>query len=66
MPKKKFSSKEKRAYYIGFGAAMGGAQWGFIKKGTKNFSSAEKKSFNNGFDDFFMRNSKKEKKGGRK
>ena len=53
--KKQFSSEERKAYYMGVGAAIGFGKSAEIKRVTSNMTAEEKKSFNNGFDDRIMR-----------
>ena len=48
---KKYSAAEKKAYYMGLGAAIGFGKG--IKKTMSKMSVAEKNSFRNGFDSRF-------------
>ena len=49
--KSQYSAAEKRAYYIGVGAAMGLGKWPHVKRNMDKLSPLEKESFKNGFDD---------------
>ena len=53
--KPKFSSAEKKAYYIGIGAAIGLGKFAHIKRYMSNLSALEKQSFKNGFDDRLLK-----------
>ena len=52
MPKKakKYSSAEKKAYYMGLGAARTGGRVEFIKKFASGLPDRERRSFYNGVD----------------
>ena len=59
--KKSYSAAEKRAYYIGYGMAIG-----FMKHGKKYkamLNPVEQKSYGNGFDDYIFSMNKNKKKG---
>lgn len=53
--KKKYSYKEKKAFYLGVGAAIGCGRTSQIKRVTAKMTPEEKKSFYNGFDDYSIR-----------
>ena len=55
MEKKKYSANERKAYYMGIGAAIGFGRVSEIKKVVSSMTKAEKESFYNGFDDRFTR-----------
>lgn len=50
--KRKYSYKEKRAYFMGKGAAIGFGRASQIKKVTSRMTKEEKESFYNGFDEY--------------
>ena len=59
--KKSYSAAEKRAYYIGYGMAIG-----FMKHGKKYkgmLTAQEQESYGNGFDDYISNMNKNKKKG---
>ena len=60
--KKTYSAAEKKAYYMGFGAALVGAKVERIKKVMVSMSPAVKESYKNGLDDGYMKNVQKSKK----
>lgn len=60
--KKTYSAAEKKAYYMGYGAALVGAKFERIKKVMGNMSPAIKESYKNGLDDGYMKNVQKPKK----
>lgn len=66
MAGKKFSWKEKRAYYMGLGAAIGFGRVSGIKKVADKMSKEEKRSFYNGFDDYSANKKVEVQKSGRK
>ena len=51
---KKYSAAEKKAYYMGLGAAIGFGRLKEIKKARSKMSVAEKESFGNGFDAYLF------------
>lgn len=51
MEKKKYSVKERKAYYMGVGACIGLGKVAEIKKAARKMSPSERESFYNGFDD---------------
>ena len=52
--RKRYTQNERKAYYVGVGAAMGfmNSRHSTIKKSKVTMTKAEHESFNNGFDDF--------------
>ena len=60
--KRTFSALEKKAYYMGFGAAVAGGEARKIKKFMDGLSPAIKESYKNGLDDGYMKNLQKPKK----
>ena len=60
--KKTYSAAEKKAYYMGFGAAKTGGNVGRIKRLMKDMSPKIKESYKNGFDDGLSDNMKNPKK----
>ena len=48
---KQYSAAERKAYYMGIGAAIGFGKVSEIKKATSKMSEKEKRSFYNGVDD---------------
>lgn len=62
MEKKNYSAKERKAYYMGIGAAIGFGRLSEIKKVVSSMTKAEKESFYNGFDD---RSTRQKRKGGK-
>lgn len=55
---RRFTVEERRAYYMGVGAAIGFGKISAIKRAANKMRPAEKKSFYNGFDDGFMKKNK--------
>lgn len=55
---KRYTSAERKAYYMGVGAAIGFGKTREIDKVRKRLSPIEKKSFYNGFDDYLERRSR--------
>ena len=53
---RRFTAEERRAYYMGVGAAIGFGKVSAIKRAANKMSPMAKKSFYNGFDDRFMKN----------
>ena len=51
LKKPQYSAAEKRAYYIGVGAAVGMGNVKNVKRYMGKLSPLEKQSFKNGFDD---------------
>lgn len=60
--KQTYSAAEKKAYYMGFGAAVAGAKFERIKKVMGTMSPAIKESYKNGLDDGYLVNVRKPKK----
>ena len=60
--KKTYSAAEKKAYYMGFGAAKSGGNISAIKKIMNSMSPKLKESYKNGLDDGFLDNVKTRKK----
>ena len=60
--KTKYSAVEKKAYYMGYGAALAGGEAKKIKNVMSNLSPAAKESYKNGLDDGYMKNVQKSKK----
>lgn len=48
---KRYSAAERKAYYMGVGAAIGFGKVSEIKRAANRMSETEKRSFYNGFDD---------------
>ncbi len=59
--KKTYSAEEKKAYYMGMGAALVGAKAERIKKVMGSMSPAIKESYKNGLDDGYLKNMRKSK-----
>ena len=60
--KKSYSAAEKKAYYMGYGAAVAGAKFERLKKVMVNMPPAIKESYKNGLDDGYLKNVQKPKK----
>jgi hypothetical protein len=60
--KKTYSAEEKKAYYMGYGAAVAGAKFERIKKVMVNMPPVIKESYKNGLDDGYLKNVQKMKK----
>ena len=60
--KKTYSAEEKKAYYMGMGAALVGARAERIKKVMGSMSPAAKASYMNGLDDGYLKKSRGNKK----
>lgn len=60
--KKTYSAEEKKAYYMGMGAALVGAKAERIKKFMGNLSPAVKASYMNGLDDGYLKKTRGNKK----
>jgi len=52
---KRYSAKEKKAYYMGLGAGIGFGKTQSIKKAVSKMTKEEKQSFYNGFDDYSIK-----------
>ena len=52
---KQYSAKEKKAFYIGVGAAVGFGRVKEIKRVMNKMTVAERESFKNGFDDQLLK-----------
>ena len=59
--KKSYSAAEKKAYYMGYGAAQSGGNVGKIKKIMSDMPPKIKESYKNGFDDGLVSNLKNKK-----
>ena len=59
---KTYSAAEKKAYYMGYGAAVAGAKFERIKKVMVNMPPAIKESYKNGLDDGYLKKRSKTKK----
>lgn len=57
-----FSAAEKKAYYMGVGAALAGGRVSLIQKVMRSMSPAVKESYKNGLNDGFAKNVTKPKK----
>ena len=55
---KRYSAKEKKAYYMGIGAGIGFGKTQGIKKAVNEMTKEEKQSFYNGFDDYSLKQKK--------
>ena len=53
-----YTATERKAYYMGVGAAIGFGKISEIKKTAGRMSEAEKRSFYNGFDNRLQRRGK--------
>lgn len=56
--KPQYSAAEKRAYYIGVGAAVGMGNVKSVKRYMGKLSPLEKESFKNGYDDHLLKRNK--------
>ena len=52
---KRYSAAERKAYYIGIGAAIGLGRTQNIKRATSKMDEKEKRSFYNGFDETMLK-----------
>lgn len=52
---KRYSAKEKKAYYMGIGAGIGFGKTKNIKNTVGKMTKEEKESFYNGFDDYMQK-----------
>ena len=53
--KRRYTAEERKAYYMGWGAAIGMGRYPHIKKRADRMSSTCRESFFNGFNDFLAR-----------
>ena len=56
--KPRYTAKEKKAFYMGVGAAVGFGRTAEIKKTIAKMTNVEKQSFYNGFDSRLLNNKK--------
>lgn len=54
----RYSASERKAYYMGVGAAIGFGKVEEIKKAARKMTEKDRKSFYNGFDDRATRHKK--------
>jgi hypothetical protein len=52
---KRYTAKERKAYYVGVGAGIGFGKSQNMKKAVGKMTKEEKQSFNNGFDDYVQK-----------
>ena len=57
--KKKYTSAEKKAYYVGLGAAISHGKFGRIKDIMQKLSPSVKTSFGNGLNDGYVKKNMK-------
>lgn len=61
MEKKVYTAEEKKAYYMGLGAAMAGGRFEHIKRTMNTMTPVVRESYRNGLDDGYLRLNKSKK-----